>query len=63
MGIPWWSSGYDSVLSLLRAWFQSLVWKLRSHNPRSMAKGIKNKNEIKIYYFIWIKERKTFFKS
>lgn len=60
MGTPWWSNSYNSVLSLLRAWFQSLVWKLISHNPCSMAKEIKNKNKIKMYYFIWIKERKTF---
>ena len=28
-GIPWWSSGKDSRLSLLGAWVQSLVRELR----------------------------------
>ena len=42
-GIPWWSSGQDSVLSLLRAWVQSLVWELRSHEPSGTAKKTKTK--------------------
>ena len=29
-GIPWWSSGFDSVLSLLRAQIRFLVGELRS---------------------------------
>ena len=33
-GDPW----RDSALSLLRAWDQSLVGKLRSHKPHSAAK-------------------------
>ena len=31
LGIPWWSSGYDSSLSPLRAPVQSLIRELRSH--------------------------------
>ena len=38
VGIPWWSSGYDSTLSPPRAQVQSLVGKLRSHKPQSAAK-------------------------
>ena len=30
-GIPWWSGGQDFVLSLLRAWVQSLVSEVRFH--------------------------------
>ena len=37
-GIPSWSSGKDSALSLLRAQVQSLVWELRSHKPRRSQK-------------------------
>ena len=36
-GIPWWSSGSDSALSLLRAWFWSLVGKLKSHKPQTWS--------------------------
>ena len=38
LGIPWWSSGQNSVLSLLRAQAQSLDGELRSHKPRSATK-------------------------
>ena len=44
-GIPWWSSGKDSALSLLRARVQSLVRELRSCKPCSVAK--KEKKERK----------------
>ena len=37
-GIPWQSSGWESALSLPRAWVQSLVGELKSHKPRSTAK-------------------------
>ena len=37
-GIPWWSSGWDSVLSLPRARVQSLVRELRSHKAHRVAK-------------------------
>ena len=45
MGIPWQSSGYDLLLSLLLAWVQSLVRKLRSHKPYSVAKKKEKKKE------------------
>ena len=32
-GVPWWSSGWDSALSLPGAWVQSLVEELRSCKP------------------------------
>ena len=38
MGIPWWSSGLDSSLSLPGPQFPSLVGELRSQKPRGMAK-------------------------
>ena len=38
MGIPWRSSGVDSVLSLTRAWVQLLVAELRSCKPHGVAK-------------------------
>ena len=38
MGVPWWSSGWDSVLRLPRARVQSLVGELGSHKPHSVAK-------------------------
>ena len=37
-GIPWWSSGQDSVLSLPKVQIQSLVRKLRSYKPCGMAR-------------------------
>ena len=39
LGFPWWSSGWDSRLSLLRTWVQSLVGKFRSHKPFDVAKN------------------------
>ena len=38
LGIPWWSSGEDSALSLLSLWVRSLVRELRSGKPPSTAK-------------------------
>lgn len=35
--MPWLSSGYNSVLSLLRAQAQSLVRELRFYKPCGMA--------------------------
>ena len=37
-GIPWWSSGQDSALSLPKFWIQSLVRKLRSYKPCGIAR-------------------------
>lgn len=37
-GISWWSSGQESVLSLTRAWLQSLVGELRSHKASHTAR-------------------------
>ena len=37
-GIPWQSSSQDSMLSLPRAWIQSLVEELRSHKLPCMTK-------------------------
>ena len=54
-GIPWWSSGSDSKLPLLRAQLQSLVGELKSHKPRGAAK--KKIREIFTHYsfkyFFW----------
>ena len=36
-GVPWRSSGGDSVLSPQRAWVQSLVGELRSHKTHGVA--------------------------
>lgn len=48
MGVPWWSSGYNSVLLLLRAWIQSLNGELGSCKPCSMAK-LKKKKKTSLY--------------
>ena len=37
-GSLWWSSGYDSVLSLSRVQIQFLVWELTSSKPHGIAK-------------------------
>ena len=42
-GLPWWSSGEDSVLPLQEAQVQSLVGKLRSYMSWSKTKKKKNK--------------------
>ena len=44
MGIPWWSSGLDVVLSLPKAQVQSLVGELRYGKPRGMDKKNKKQN-------------------
>ena len=38
IGIPWQSRGQDSMLSLPRAWFQSLVRKLRAYKSQYSQK-------------------------
>ena len=46
-GIPWWPSGQDSVLSLLRAWVQPLLREVRSYKRRgqkNIQKPTKGKN-------------------
>ena len=43
VGIPWQSSGEDSMLSLLRAWVQSRVGELKCHNLHSTAKTKKRR--------------------
>ena len=40
-GLPWWSIGYDSVLSMQGAWVPSLIRELRSIMPP----GIKKKKD------------------
>ena len=45
MGIPWWSSDWDSAFSLPRAQVQSLVGELRSQKLRGMAKKKKEKKK------------------
>lgn len=42
-GIPWPSSGYNSALSLPRAWVQSLIKTLRSQELGGIAKKKKKK--------------------
>ena len=49
LGIPWWSSGYNSTLSVLRAWILSLVGEIRSHKTHSTAKGEKTIKMIVIF--------------
>ena len=48
MGISWWSSGYDSVLSLPRA---QVPWlgELRSCEPRGVARKKKKKKDQEKY--------------
>ena len=38
LGLPWRSSGWDSMLPLQEVWVQSLVRKLRSHVLHSQKK-------------------------
>ena len=45
-GTPWWPSGSDTKLSLLRAWVRSLVREPRSHKPQGTVK----KRREKIFY-------------
>ena len=44
-GIPWWSSGWDSTLSLPRAGFP-LVGELRSRKPLGVAKNKQTKKPL-----------------
>ena len=37
LGLPWSSSGYDSKVSLQRAWVRSLVGEQRSHKSCGVA--------------------------
>ena len=37
-GLPWWSIGYDSVLSMQGAWVPSLIRELRSIMPPGIKK-------------------------
>ena len=37
-GLPWGSSGYDSVRPLQGAWVRSLVQELRSYKPHGVEK-------------------------
>ena len=37
LGLPWWSSGEDSVLPVKGAWVRALVRELRSHMLRGVA--------------------------
>ena len=48
--IPWWSSGQDSALSLLRVRFKSLVRELRSCKPYGVAR-IKEKRSL--HSLVW----------
>ena len=41
--LPWWSSGWDSTLSVQGAWVRASVRKLGSHMPHSMAKQMSKK--------------------
>ena len=52
MGIPWWSSGQDSILLLLRTQVQSLVGELGSLKLHGMAKKKKRKDVSKTNFQI-----------
>ena len=41
-GLPWWSSGWDSMIPLQGAWVWSLVGELRSHMLCGVAKKKKS---------------------
>ena len=43
MRIPWWSSGYSSLLLLPRAQVHLLIWELRSHKLHSTDKKKKKR--------------------
>lgn len=57
MGVPWWSSGYNSVLLLLRAWIQSLNGELGSCKPCSMAKLKKKKKNFSVPRFLYLENK------
>ena len=49
MGIPWWFSGQDLVVSLLRAWVPSVIGELRVHKPCGTVLKKKTRiNELKL---------------
>lgn len=48
VGLLWWSSGWDSTLSVQGAWFPSLVGELRSHRLCSAAKKFKKRKKISL---------------
>ena len=48
-GVPWWFSGWDSVLPLPEAHVQSLVREQRSHRPRGQ-KQLKWPDELQYLY-------------
>ena len=50
---PWWSSGYDSVLSMKRVPVQSLVRELRFCKPHSTAK--KKKSNRAVFSVNWLR--------
>ena len=41
MGLPWWSTGWDSALSLQGLWVRSLVRELRFHILYDVTKKLK----------------------
>ena len=47
-GLPWWSIGYDSVLSMQGAWVPSLIREMRSIMPP----GIKKKKTEGVQYWV-----------
>ena len=48
-GLPWWSSGQDSVLPLPRAWVQSLVGELRTEILQTAWCSQRNKKQNRKY--------------
>ena len=53
MGIPWWPSGWESVLLLQGAWVQSLVGELGSCKPRSQKKGRRRRTPGGLGFICW----------
>ena len=53
-GIPWWSSGEDSTLSLPRAGVQSLVRELKAQVTRGGQKNKINKIRWTFISFFWV---------
>ena len=46
-GLPWWSSGSDSMLPMPGLWIQSLVGELRSHIHTAQSKTLEKEEERK----------------
>ena len=59
-GIPWWSSGQDSLISLPRAQVRSLVGILRSYKPRGADKKKKPKPDYLVKNGVVFFSRKIF---